>query len=119
MRSDGAAISGYASDTPLMFVMSQSYIQLATKIKNASAGFPSEAEVRKFVVPGLKVEDVIQKFGVPGIRSPLDKDSEVLTYCPLPSHEEAKFAYAGFEVFVKNGKVTDLGIIHGNHTIAK
>jgi hypothetical protein len=119
MRSDGGAIFSYISDTPLILVMSQSYIQLTSKIKKASASFPSEVEVRKFIVPGMKEEDVIQKFGVPGIRSPQDKDGELLIYCPLPSREEAKFAYAGFEVVVKNGKVTDLEIIHGNHTIAK
>jgi len=119
MRSDGAAILSYIPDSPLIFVMSPNYIQLTSKIKKASGSFPSEAEVTRFVVPGINVEDVIQKFGVPDIRLPQDKDGEVLTYCPLPSREEAKFAYAGFEVFVKNGKVISLGLIHGDHTIAK
>jgi hypothetical protein len=119
MRSDGAAISSYASDSPLMFVQSPSYIQLSLKNKKNFATFPTEAEVRRFVVPGTKEEDVFKKFGFPGIREPQDQDGELLIYCPLPSREKAIFAYAGFEVFVKNGKVTDLEIIHGDHTIAK
>src|ERR1700733_6596016 len=35
MRSDGGAIFSYISDTPLILVMSQSYIQLTSKIKKA------------------------------------------------------------------------------------
>jgi hypothetical protein len=54
MRSDGAAISSYASDSPLMFVQSPSYIQLSLKNKKNFATFPTEAEVRRFVVPGAK-----------------------------------------------------------------
>ncbi len=119
MRSDGAAIYSYVSDTPMILVMSPSYIQLFSKRKNSPTGFPSEAEVKKFIVPGMKVEDVIQKYGFPGIRTPQDKDSELLMYIPPPGREKAKFAYVGFEVVVKSGKVADLEIIHGDHTIAK
>jgi len=119
MRSDGASIFTFNQDSPLIMAMSASYLQLAAKNKANSAAFPPEDEVKKFVVPGIKVEDVIQKFGVPSIRTPQDKNTDLLLYLPRPSAEKATFAYAGFEVIVKSGKVTDLSIIHGNHTIAK
>jgi hypothetical protein len=119
MRSDGAAIFCYLSGSPLILVMSKSYIELASETKRKSSGFPSEAEVKKYVVPGMNEEDVIKKFGVPGIRMPLGSDGEVLDYVPPPSRKEMTFGYGGFEVIVKNGKVTDLEIVHETVRILK
>jgi len=119
MRSDGAFISCYPLSTPLIFVMSRKYIQLAAAFKKEHPEFPSEAEARKYIVLGMNEEDVIKKFGVPMIRSPSGSDGEVLDYSQPPAHKEMTFGYGGFEVFVKNGKVTDLEIIHQTVRLSK
>jgi len=53
------------------------------------------------------------------IRTPSGNDGEVLEYSQPPGHKEMTFGYGGFEVFVKNGKVTDLEIIHQTVRISK
>ena len=99
--------------------MSKKYALLAAAFKKEHPVFPSEAEARKYIEPGMDEEDVIKKFGGPMIRTPSGNDGEVLEYSQPPGHKEMTFGYGGFEVFVKNGKVTDLEIIHQTVRISK
>ncbi len=93
--------------------MSKHYLDLMAEAKKKSTGLPSEAEARKYIVPGMNEEDVIKKFGIPPIRMPSGSDGELLTYTEPPSRNMTD-GYAGFEVFVKNGKVTELEIIRAS-----
>jgi len=99
--------------------MSKKYLQLTSEFKKKFAEFPTEAEARKYIVPGMNEEDVIKKFGVPPIRTPSGSDGETLLYDAPPSKTEMTFGYGGFEVVVTNGKVTDLDIIHRTVRISK
>jgi len=111
MKSDGALIFCYQANTPLILEMSKHYLDLTSKAKKNARPFPSEAEVRKNIVPGMSEEDVIKKYGVPYLRTPSSSGGEDLDYIPPPFRTELAEGYGGFEVFVKKGKVTDLKIV--------
>jgi hypothetical protein len=121
VRDDGSAICCYPESTPLIFAMSKAYLDLAAEAKKTALKFPSEAEVRSYLVPGMSEEDVIKKFGIPPIRMPstLPGGGEDWTYTLPPAHKDVTYGYGGFEVVVRNGKVADWSIIHQSVKISK
>jgi hypothetical protein len=110
LRADGAALSCPLAYPEIMMVVSKDYY-LSEKAKS-KATFPTEADVKSFVVVGMKEEDVTNRFGIPMTRDKGADGGEVLQYNAPPSSKKMTFGYAGFEVFCKNGLVTDLEIIH-------
>jgi len=121
MRDDGAAICCYPGSTPLIFAISKAYLDQAAKAKETVPKFPSEAEVRSYLVRGMSEEDVIKKFGIPPLRTPstLPGGGEDLIYTFPPPHKDETFVYGGFEVVIRNGKVADWSIIHQSVKTAK
>ena len=114
VRDDGSMICCYPASTPLIFAMSKAYLDLAAAAKERAPKFPSEAEVRSYLVRGMSEEDVIKKFGIPPLRMPSTSEGggEDLIYTLPPPHKDVTYGYGGFEVIVKNGKVADWSIIH-------
>jgi len=114
MSDDGSAICCYPEATPLIFAMSKAYLDLAAEAKKKVPKFPSEAEVKSYLVRGMGEEEVIKKFGIPPLRTPstLPGGGEDLIYTFPPPHRDVTYGYGGFEVIVKDGKVADWSIIH-------
>jgi hypothetical protein len=71
-----------------------------------------EKEVKTFIEIGMDEREVAKKVGPPNLTDAEKDGSEVWTYLVDPRiAREAHSNYYGFEVFLKNKKVTYLGII--------
>jgi hypothetical protein len=64
---------------------------------------------------GQSEDDVVSQFGEPSSRGPLDGGMQALDYVvPTPKAPTDSSAYAGFTVYLKDGKVVDMTIIRGS-----
>ena len=81
----------------------------------------TEKDVRHFVVPGIDINTVIKRFGPPFFEDKNPRleggstsvDQIVFFHLPRPPQGVREdFAFAGFQVYLKSGKVVWLGSIH-------
>ena len=72
-----------------------------------------EKEVKSFITIGMDGEKVLKQYGPPNLTDTGKDGLEVWQYLVDPRVvRNTNSRYAGFEVFLKDKKVTDLGIIH-------
>ncbi len=85
----------------------------ATTATVAQRNFPSESEASSSIRVGQSIDDVTSQFGEPTSQGSLDGGLVVMNYM-IPSYKDPTddaSAYAGFAVYVKDGKVVDMTII--------
>ena len=75
-----------------------------------------EKEVKSFITIGMDEQTVEKRFGPPNLTNTETPGLEVWEYLLDPRiMRDSHSSYAGFEVFFKNKKVTDLGITRASY----
>ena len=73
----------------------------------------TESDVKSFITIGMDQQAVQDKFGKPFLTQAAPDGGEVWEYDANPNNHSPALHYAGFNVFFKNKKVVDFGIIRG------
>jgi hypothetical protein len=76
--------------------------------------FPSEKEVRAFLIVGLDKQIVIKRYGEPLLKEPGPNGVETYYYNqpPYRASKDENFVYGGFQIYFVNNKVVGFDIIH-------
>jgi hypothetical protein len=72
----------------------------------------TEKEAKLFVTVGMDEKEVVKKVGPPNFTNVDVNGTEAITYLTGPP-QTTTLSYTGFEVFLKDKKVTSVEIIHG------